>query len=263
MNRLSLQLALLLAGIAPGGVSADDPAPATALAEDAGLRPYEVVYEFSAYGFTAGTVALTLRQETAAEWTYISKSQPRGLFQLVHSAARTVTSRMIIDQRGVRPLLSTDTEAGDRAPQSTVHFDWAANRATGTVEGQAIDMELQRGVQDDLSAQVALISALNNGQAPTSLLVFDKSGIRDYSYKRVGEETLHTPLGEVATVIYFSQRAKAPRSTRYWCAPALGYIPVRVEQRRLDQVEWTMNLRHLRRDPPPTASATPAAPTAP
>ncbi len=118
-------------------------------------------------------------------------------------------------------------------------------------------MELRPGVQDDLSAQVSLIQALNSGQAPASLLVFDKSGIRDYSYTAVGEEKLSTPLGAVATVIYRSQRAQAPRSTRYWCAPALGYIPVRVEQRRLDKVEWTMNLRSLHRDPPPPAPALP------
>jgi len=37
----------------------------------------------------------------------------------------------------------------------------------------------------------------------------------------------------------------------------LGYIPVRVEQRRLDKVEWTMNLRNLHRDLPPAAPALP------
>src|SRR5205807_5671225 len=55
MTRLTLNLALLLTGIAPGLAGADDPAPApaTPLAAPAavGLRPYEVVYEFSAYGF--------------------------------------------------------------------------------------------------------------------------------------------------------------------------------------------------------------------
>jgi hypothetical protein len=139
-----------------------------------------------------------------------------------------------------------------------VHFDWAANRATGTVEGQAIDMPLRPGVQDDLSAQIALIQALDAGQAPTGISVFDKNGIRDYSYTRLGEATLHTPLGEVATIIYRTQKANAPRSTRYWCAPAYGYIPMRVEQRRLDKEEWTMEVRSLKRDPP--AAAPPADP---
>jgi hypothetical protein len=108
-------------------------------------------------------------------------------------------------------------------------------------------MELRPGVQDDLSAQIALIQLLNAGQTPTSFSVFDKSGIRDYSYTRVGAETLHTPLGDVATIIYRTQKANAPRSTRYWCAPAYGYIPMRVEQRRLDKVEWTMHIRSLQR----------------
>jgi hypothetical protein len=242
MNRLNPTLGLLLAGIAP--------ALASAGTTGAALRPYEVVYEFSAYGIDAGSMSLTLRQETPTEWTYVSRSEPRGLFQLVRSASRTITSRMIIDQRGVRPLLSTDTEGGERTPRSEVHFDWTANRATGYAEGQKIDMELRPGVQDDLSAQVAMIQALNSGQTPTSFLDFDKSGIRDYSYTPVGEELLHTPLGEVATVIYLSQRDKAPRSTRYWCAPAYGYIPLRVEQRRLDKVEWTMSLRSLHREAP-------------
>ena len=250
MNRPNLPLALLLAVIAPALTSGCFPALASAGTTGAALQPYEVVYEFSAYGIDAGTVSLSLRQETPEEWTYVSRSEPRGLFQLVRSASRTITSRMIIDQHGVRPLVSTDTEAGERAPRTEVHFDWTANRATGYAEGQKIDMELRAGVQDDLSAQVAMIEALNSGQTPTSFLDFDWSGIRDYSYTPAGEESLHTPLGVVATVIYLSQRAKAPRSTRYWCAPAYGYIPVRVEQRRLDKVEWTMRLRSLHRGAP-------------
>jgi hypothetical protein len=248
MSRLNLLFALLLAGIAPAMAAAEDSAPTPAASAAAELRPYKVAYDFIAYGLNVGTLELTLRHDSSDVWTYVSRSQPQGLFRLSRSASRTISSRMVIDQRGVRPLVSTDTQNGESAPQSEVHFDWAANRATGTVEGQKIDMELRPGVQDDLSAQVALIQALNSGQAPTGISVFDKSGIRDYSYTRVGTETVHTPLGEVATVIYRTQKANAPRSTRYWCAPTYGNIPLRVEQRRLDKVEFTMKIRSLQRD---------------
>jgi hypothetical protein len=254
---LALLPALLLGGIAPATARAAAAAAPLADASAAGLRPYTVSYDFIAYGITVGTLELTLRRNSPEEWTYLSRSQPHGLFRLKRSAARTLSTRMIVDPLGVRPLLSTDTEEGASAPQSEVHFDWAANRATGRVEGQAIDMALRPGVQDDLSAQIALIQALGAGQTPTGISVFDKNGIRDYSYTRVGTETLHTPLGDVATIIYRTQKANAPRNTRYWCAPAYGYIPLRVEQRRLDKEEWTMEVRSLQRDPAPSPPALP------
>ncbi len=259
MKRPHLLFALLLAGIAPAVAAAADAAATPGDASAAGLRPYTVTYDFIAYGLTVGTLELTLSRESSDVWTYRSRSQPHGLFRLKHSAARTLSTRMVVEPHGVgvRPLLSTDTEEGASTPQSEVHFDWAANRATGTVEGQAIDMALRPGVQDDLSAQIALIQALNAGQVPTGVAVFDKSGIRDYSYTRVGDESLHTPLGEVATIIYRTQKANAPRNTRYWCAPAYGFIPMRVVQQRLDQEEWAMELRSLQREPPPPVQSAP------
>ncbi|MGB8694137.1 MAG: DUF3108 domain-containing protein, partial [Steroidobacteraceae bacterium] len=96
--------------------------------------------------------------------------------------------------------------------------------------------------------QVALINALANGTTPAGIAVFDKAGVRDYEYTQVGTETLHTPLGDIDTIIYRSQRSNSSRSTRFWCAPAYGYIPVRAQQHRHDEVEWTMELRSLRRD---------------
>jgi hypothetical protein len=36
--------------------------------------------------------------------------------------------------------------------------------------------------------------------------------------------------------------------TRFWCAPARGYIPMRVEQKRGDDIEWSMEIRSLSRE---------------
>jgi hypothetical protein len=51
----------------------------------------------------------------------------------------------------------------------------------------------------------------------------------------------------VATVIYRSQRANSPRFNRYWCAPDRGYIPMRVQQKRGDEVQWTMEIESVKR----------------
>jgi len=215
------------------------------------LRPYDASYTVNWHGVNVGTTVFALRQEAGGEWTYLSRSEPRGLFRLVPSASMTLFSRMQIGADGVRPLLFTATRTGEAVPRAAVHFDWATLRASGHVDEQVIDMALRPGVQDDLSVQVALIHALELDQAPSVISEFDKSGIRDYAYTRVGAETVHTPLGDVATIVYRSQRAHAPRSTRFWCAPQFGFLPVRVEQRREDSVEFTMELRTLQRNPAP------------
>jgi Protein of unknown function (DUF3108) len=231
--------AILLGCLAAGGAAGATPTP---------LRPFEASYAFIWNGITAGVSTFSLSQEAAQQWTYVSKNQPHGLARLYSKASWTLTSRMNIGPEGVRPLLYTATDPDDGASEGEVHFDWDANRATGVADGKKFDMSLRPGVQDDLSMQIALIYALSNDQAPKGISVFDVTGIRDYDFERVGAETLHTPVGDVATIIYRSHKANSPRSNRYWCAPAYGYVPVQVEQQNKGDVAWTLKLRSIHRD---------------
>lgn len=238
MNRY----AAMILGCAAAGSALSEP-----------LHPFEASYAVIWHGFTAGISSFTLHQESESEWTYVSRNQPRGLFRLVPKAALTLNSRMSVSTDGVRPLLFTATDPDDGRIKGEVHFDWQGNRATGRADDTPVDMPLRPGVQDDMSVQVALIYALSNGQTPTGISLFDVKGIRDYGYERVGEETLHTPVGEVATIIYRAHKANSPRNTRFWCAPQFGFVPVQAEQQYKGDVEWTMKLRSIHRDlsPPP------------
>ena len=84
--------------------------------------------------------------------------------------------------------------------QAELHFDWTASRV-GRLRREGVRRHgAETGVQDDLSIQVALINALENGQVPSGISLFDKDGIRDYDYAQVGTETLHTAAGEFATI---------------------------------------------------------------
>ncbi len=212
------------------------------------LRPFEASYAFIWNGITAGVSTFSLRQESDQEWTYVSRNQPRGLARLYSKASWTLSSRMSVGPDGVRPMLYSATDPDNGESKGEVHFDWVANRATGNAEGKKVDMPLRPGVQDDLSMQVSLMYALSNELIPQGISVFDVNGIRDYNFERVGTETLHTPVGDVATIIYRSHKTSSPRSNRYWCAPAYGYVPVQVEQQNKGEVAWTMKLRAIHRD---------------
>jgi hypothetical protein len=92
---------------------------------------------------------------------------------------------------------------------------------------------------------------LLRGRTPDRFSLLDGASVREYRYVREGEETLQTPLGSLATIVYRSQKEGSPRATRFWCAPSRGFIPVRVEQKRKDEVEWTMQIESLQRPLPP------------
>jgi len=51
----------------------------------------------------------------------------------------------------------------------------------------------------------------------------------------------------VHTVVFKAQKKYSPRITRFWCAPDRGYVPMRVQQKRDDEVQWTLEIASLTR----------------
>jgi len=210
------------------------------------LKPFEASYAWIWHGMAVAVTNLKL-EKTGDTWTYTSKSEPRGIGKLMPQRPKT-TSVLRLTAAGIEPL----SYQGDDGTSSTkrsvdVTYDWQHQRVSGIYEQTPVDLPLEPGVQDDSSVQVAMMVELLRGQSPERFLLLDKNSVREYRYAREAEETLETPLGRVATVVYRSQRVNSPHVNRYWCAPEHGDIPLRVQQKRGDDVQWTMEIRSLKR----------------
>jgi hypothetical protein len=231
---LRLMLAALLAGSLVSVVRADE------------LRPFEASYDWIWHGMTVAATRLKL-EKSDDTWTYSSRSEPRGVGKLLSQRPKTV-SVLKLSADGVEPL-SYKGDDGTSSQKRTVDvtYDWNRHRITGVYEQTPVDLPLTPGVQDDSSVQVAMMVELLAGRTPERFSLLDKDSVREYLYKREGEETLQTSLGRLATVIYSSQRKNSPHVNRYWCAPERGYIPVRVQQKRGEDVQWTMEIQSLSR----------------
>jgi hypothetical protein len=211
------------------------------------LKPFEASYVWGWHGMTVAVSSLKLEQQ-GDTWVYASKSEPRGIGRMF-SERPTQQSTLRVTETGVRPLRYTaDDGTSSTKRDADVQFDWEHNRVTGVYEGVKVDLPLQPGIQDDLSVQIALMVELLAGRTPDQFLLIDKNTVREYRYTRGNEESVSTPLGKIDTVIYRSQKKGSPRITRFWCAPSLGYIPLRVEQEKDGDVQWTMQIQSLRRD---------------
>ena len=211
------------------------------------LRPFEASYDWIWHGMTVAVTYLKLEQ-TGDTWTYTSRSEPRGIGRLLAQRPKTVSVLKTTDH-GVQPLsYQGDDGTGSTKRTVDVRYDWSQHRVTGVYEDIPVNLTLTNGLQDDASVQVAMMSELLHGRTPEHFSLLDKNTVREYRYARAGAETLQTPLGPVVTVIYSSQRANSLHLNRYWCAPDRGYIPLRVQQKRGDEVQWTMEIRTLKRE---------------
>lgn len=218
---------------------------AVASAEE--LRPFQATYNWIWHGMTVAESSLQLEHQ-GENWIYRSRSEPRGIGRVFSERPRQESVLQVSDA-GVHPLsYKADDGTSSTKRDADIQFDWAHDRVTGVYEDAKVDMPIPPGIQDDLSVQIALMVELLRGHTPEKFALLSGNSVREYRYSREGEETVNTPMGALQTIIYRSEKQNSPRVTRFWCAPSLGYIPVKVEQKRQDAVEWSMQVRDIKRD---------------
>jgi hypothetical protein len=217
-------------------------------ARAADLAPFDATFTVEWRGMKAGTAKLGLTRKDTNRWVYTSENIARGVFRLaVPGTIRQSTELRIEDGRIVPQHFVTDDGTTKTSRDADVHFDWPSGRATGTAEGKAVDAPLQPGLQDSLSVQIAMINELLQGRTPTGFVLLDGNEVKNYEYTAEGQEQLDTTLGPQETRKYRSRRPDSDRSTIFWCAPGLGFLPVKVERHKGDKVEWSMSLQKLDR----------------
>lgn len=211
------------------------------------LKPFDASYEWTWKGMTVAVSSVKLTK-SGDTWTYTSSSEPRGLGKMFSERPHMV-SVLKVTSAGVQPqsYKATDGTAADKRAVD-LKYDWASHTLTGIYEGTQINLPLTPDVQDDASVQVALMVESLAGRVPDHFSLLSDNKLRVYHYKREGEATIKTPFGDVATVIFSSQADYSPRITRFWCAPDRGYVPMRVEQKKGDDVQWTMDIKSFTRN---------------
>ena len=210
------------------------------------LKPYTATYAGIWHGMTVAVSTLKLEQ-TGDTWTFNSRSEGRGIGKLASGVFPPLQVSVVrVSDQGVLPQ-SFKSSGGDAAKSIELKYDWQGHRVTGTYEKTKVDLPLTPQVQDDGSVQLDLMVELLAGRTPKSVQLIDKNSVREYEFTRGAEETISTALGEVRTVVFKSQKKYSPRITSFWCAPDRGYIPMKVQQKKGEDVQWTLEIQSLKR----------------
>jgi hypothetical protein len=234
----SLLISTLATALVASSASADAVVP----------RPFSATYAVSFRGIGAGTITFDFaRDATTGRYIYETHVSPSTLARLFVSKAALERSVMAIDDSGTRPIewkledgTSGDTKDGE------LHFDWSRNRVSGVIENKPVDLPAEPGTQDRSSISIAVTTALLRGVEPGTIPLIDDNRIKRYIYTKKETATVDSALGKMDTVIYESTReGGSSRTSRFWMAPSLEFLPVRAEQVRKGKVETVMVLQKL------------------
>lgn len=211
--------ALLLLLIAPLAAAA---ATAEVLREGFTSR-----YALSYNGIEIGTTERNLIPLGDGSLVFKSTAYPTGLAAVLLSDRVVERSLLKLANGGVRPVeYSFRQSGGKRTREADLYFSWP--------RGELITQPANRNVplpvnaMDALSFQLALMRDLEAGKKSFVYQIADRRRLREYRFEVQGTENVRTPQGRFDTVHVLAENAERDRNFEFWCAPALGYLPVRI-----------------------------------
>lgn len=214
------------------------------------LEPFRIEHRLK-YKMLSGKLEMELHHDSATgTYTYEVTTLPGALGKLIISGDAVETSRFRILKDGLRPDYYRLNDGLEEADSETIiEFDWDNGVANTRHEGVARQLEIDRGVFDRLSADIAAIRRLRAGKQPGKFRIIDDDSVKLYEFEYLGEETIEVPAGSFATVRYRRQREGSRRSVIIWFAPAHAYLPVRVEHQKSGKTTFVATAETLAGSP--------------
>lgn len=196
---------------------------------------FEARYALRAKGFEIGVTRWSLAPLEGGRFEYRSHSEAVGMAKLLRDERIFERSVWRFVDGSLRPLRYDYSRSGGKRERDVkVRFDWKRGEVVSTVNGESRRAPLAPGTLDKLVYQLALMRDLADGMREARYTVADGSKVKTYRLRVLRTERLDTVLGALDTVVVERSREDDERETLVWCAPALRYLPVRVEHREKD-----------------------------
>ena len=207
----------------------------SSLAQASDFEP--ALTEFSAYykvvkgGITVGETQRSVKTVSANIFEFRSETFPRGIFSWVSDAYVLEQSIWQFTDHEFKPLEYNYQNINDDTVRDVkLLFDWNKKRVTNIINGDPWHMALEPGVQDKLLFQLKMMQDLKNGKDKLKYSVADGGKIKEYLIENLGSETLEIALGQFSVVKL--QRITDTKTTIWWCAKQLHYLPIKILQQK-------------------------------
>lgn len=222
MTRLLLPALLLFASTLPAAQPQTEVPPITS---------YTARFEATVGGFKMGEIERRLRKNEDGLYQQTSLIYSTGLLSVFRPDRFEEHSYWRWENDAPVPERYTYRFTGNKGVvYEQLDFDWDRMEVKSLREGKTTVLDIEEGVVDKLSYQIALVRDLRAGKKEFFYKVADRGDIRHIRYKVIGEEQLDTPWGKRQTIKVMRQTETSERVTTLWFAPDLDYMVIKLVQ---------------------------------
>lgn len=203
------------------------------------------------YGSMRGAeTVFSLEREDDGDWLWQSRSEPAGMVAMFRDDVITQRSRFRVENDRIQSISYRyrHEEDGETRRFRRLAFDWNGNRVRYRDNGDEGEMDVPAGSLDRFLAQYALMRALNQDRRPEQFQIVDSDEQFAQRLEYHGTETVDVRAGDFEALRVDMKDADSERRLVIWFAPALGHLPVKLEQREPGETTVTMELESTNRE---------------
>lgn len=188
------------------------------------IQPSSANYSFTVEDKYKGTATRTL-SKSGNIWQYDVNARVSGVASAAQSSAFTITGNQVSPTQA-----STTYKLLGMGRTHNLNFNSGKKQVVSTYRGKSTTMAMAQQAFDDLSLEVQIRQDLLNGNFSGNYYMAKKGKVEKTPFKRYDNTKITVPAGTFDTVRVDRIHNDNSRSTSFWLAPSLDYLPVKVSQ---------------------------------
>lgn len=197
---------------------------APTLASAKTIQPSNADYSFTIEDKYKGTATRTLNK-SGNNWKYDVKARVAGVATASQSSAFTITGNNVSPMQA-----STTYKLFGIGRTHNLNFNAGKKQVASNYKGKTVNLSMAQQAFDDLSLETQIRQDLLNGKFSGNYYMAKYDKVEKTPFKKSGNTKITVPAGTFDTVRVDRIHDDNSRSTSFWLAPSLDYLPVKVSQ---------------------------------
>lgn len=197
---------------------------APTLASAKSVEPSSANYSFTIEDKYKGTATRTLNK-SGNTWKYNVNARVAGVATAAQNSTFSINGNNVVPTQA-----STTYKLLGVGRTHKLDFNPSSKKVVSNYRGKSTTLNMAQQAFDDLSLEVQIRQDLLNGKFSGNYYMAKKDKIEKTPFKKSGNTKITVPAGTFDTVRVDRVHDDNSRSTSFWLAPSLDYLPVKVSQ---------------------------------